>query len=520
MENKRKRFKHLALSLCLTIAMIVGLTAVSFAAESNEKVIAAKSGVVHIRVIYQGNDGDYFIQWGSGFLINDMTILTCRHVIYVEDSVLDDMRADPVLGPSISGKTNKQLREKMAYKVMVESDSTISAEIIEGVESEKSDFAALRIKTAMGGYTHLAIRDTEKNPVKETEECYVLGFPGKMTYFNEMNFSRSKVEVSPGQVQKMDLDVSRDNVMTIFSSAPVTDGYSGGPMVDSDGNVVGVAYSASGDLATLATESHAVASQQFLPVLTTCNVDFTTADMTPDAAVDEEESAEDTEEVPAPASVTEPVEEKPKTNYLPFVLGGIGIVALLGILAAVLIIRGKKKNDPLKSADQTYAAGNGPIPAQPVTSTGNATTPAAPSVPPAMGGYAGSPTPDTSVLNQGSNETTVLGQGAGETSVLAGIQDCGSLTREKTGERIPINKDNFKIGRERSRVDYCVSDNTAIGRHHATIITRNNESYLVDEKSRNFTFVNDVKAAPKEEIKLKDGDKISFGDETYVFNSK
>ena len=76
----------------------------------------------------------------------------------------------------------------------------------------------------------------------------------------------------------------------------------------------------------------------------------------------------------------------------------------------------------------------------------------------------------------------------------------------------------FRIGRERSKVDYCISDNTAIGRLHAIIISRNGEAYLVDQDSVNGTSVNDVKASPRQETKLRSGDKITLADEDFTFN--
>ena len=484
----------------------------SFAAEANESVTNDKNGVVQVKVVFQGNDTDYLIQWGTGFLINEMTVLTCHHVAYVGDDIIQLIRDDEHVGPMVAGKTDKQIREKMAILVTVYSDSSVTAEVIDGVSSQASDFVALKLKTPLADYTALKIRDSHDNPVESTESCYVLGFPYKMQYLkgdNKNKFAPENVEVTPGTVKQM--DTNGDGIMNITMTGTISEGYSGGPLVDADGNVIGIAYG-SDDNQTFAT-----ASQEFAKVLKTIGIEYTTSDSAPaasDAETEEQtESAEAVEkEVPKPVETTEP--EK-KTNYIPFIIGGVAVV-ILGIIAAVLLAGRKKKNAPA-AVGTTYAAG-GPAQVNPITGTGNPIG-AAPVVPP-VGGYAGGPTPDTSVLNQGANETTVLGQGAGETSVLSDAHVSGSLTRSKTGEKINITRENFKIGRERSRVDYCISDNTAIGRHHATIIVRNGEAYLVDQNSRNFTFVNDVKVAPNVETKLKEGDKISFGDEVFTYHAR
>ncbi len=512
--EKNKRFMRLLVTLIAAFTLIAGTAVTSFAAEANQNVTNDRNGVVQVKVVFQGNDADYLVQWGSGFLVNDMTVLTCHHVVYVDDETLQLIREDEHLGPMVSGKTDKQIRDKMALQVTVYSDSSVSAEVIEGVSSRSADFVALKLKTALVDYSPLTIRDTKDNPVVPTEACYVLGFPYKMMYLkgdNANKFAPENVEVTPGTVKQM--DTNSDGFVNITMTGTISSGYSGGPMVDNDGNVIGIA-TGNDDNQSFATGSH-----EFVAVLTTIGIDFTKADGAPsvDEEKKEEANAEEEvkEEVPEPVQPATPAEPEKKTNYVPFIIGGAAVV-LLGILAAVLLSR-KKKNDAPEPAGATYAAG-GPVPVNPVTGTGRPAG-GAPVVPPAVsGGYPGGPTPDTSVLNQGSNETTVLGQGAGETSVLAETHIMGHLIREKNGEKINITRENFKIGRERSRVDYCISDNTAIGRHHATIIVRNDEAYLVDQNSRNFTFVNDVKVAPNVETKLQEGDKISFADEVYTYH--
>ena len=374
------------------------------------------------------------------------------------------------------------------------------------------------------------------------------------------------VEVTPGTVKQM--DTVMNGVMTVTMTGTISDGYSGGPMVDEDGNVIGIAWGSDEN------QSFATASQEFIAVIKTVGIDYTSSDgsatvpETSEEEGDNSPAAEETIDVPdvvgmSQAEAVSAVEslglkadvsgqtvasdeieadcvvssnppkgtkvEKDSTvtltissgkessikSILPFVIGGLGVVILLGILAAVLLTR--KKNTPPSPTGVTFTEG----PSSVNPATGSNAQGSAPPVPPAGPvGYAGGNTPDTSVLNQGSNETTVLGQGAGETSVLSSTQTNGSLTRSKTGEKINITRENFKIGRERSRVDYCISDNTAVGRHHATIVVRNGEAYLIDQNSRNFTFINDVKVTPNMETKLQEGDKVCFADEVFTYHAR
>lgn len=119
-------------------------------------------------------------------------------------------------------------------------------------------------------------------------------------------------------------------------------------------------------------------------------------------------------------------------------------------------------------------------------------------------------------------ETTVLGVGseAGETTVLGASQAQiikPYLLRIKNNERIELNKPVFRIGKERSYVDYFVSDNTAVSRSHANIINKDNEFYIVDTNSTNHTYVNGSMIQGNVETKIEHGTKIRLANEDFEF---
>lgn len=119
-------------------------------------------------------------------------------------------------------------------------------------------------------------------------------------------------------------------------------------------------------------------------------------------------------------------------------------------------------------------------------------------------------------------ETTVLGVGseAGETTVLVASQAQiikPYLLRIKNNERIELNKPVFRIGKERSYVDYFVSDNTAVSRSHANIINKDNEFYIVDTNSTNHTYVNGSMIQSNVETKIEHGTKIRLANEDFEF---
>lgn len=121
-----------------------------------------------------------------------------------------------------------------------------------------------------------------------------------------------------------------------------------------------------------------------------------------------------------------------------------------------------------------------------------------------------------------SDGTTVLGADPGGTTVL-GSEELEApifpyLIREKTEEKISVNKPSFRIGAERKYVDYWVNDNSTVSRSHADILTREKRHFIIDLNSTNKTYV-DGRAIPVEkEIELFDGTRIRLSNEEFVFH--
>ena len=124
---------------------------------------------------------------------------------------------------------------------------------------------------------------------------------------------------------------------------------------------------------------------------------------------------------------------------------------------------------------------------------------------------------------QNFGETTVLGGGTnmGETTVLgastATVQENPHLIRIKNNEKINLNKPVFRIGKEKSYVDYFIGDNTAISRSHANFITRDGEYFVTDTNSTNHTYVNGAMIQSNVETKLSHGDKVRLANEDFEF---
>ena len=121
-----------------------------------------------------------------------------------------------------------------------------------------------------------------------------------------------------------------------------------------------------------------------------------------------------------------------------------------------------------------------------------------------------------------SEYTTILGNGEiiGTTRLGADQEDEQNfpyIIREKAQERIEINKPSFRIGKERSYCDCFISDNNAISRSHADIITREGRYYIVDDNSTNKTYVDNRVIPILKEVEIFSGTKFRLANEEFIF---
>ena len=89
------------------------------------------------------------------------------------------------------------------------------------------------------------------------------------------------------------------------------------------------------------------------------------------------------------------------------------------------------------------------------------------------------------------------------------------LFRRNTAERFPITKSYFRIGKERAKVDFCVTNNNTVSRVHATIILRDGGCYIMDNNSTNRTFINSSPILPQTEYSLQGGDVLRLSNEEF-----
>lgn len=120
---------------------------------------------------------------------------------------------------------------------------------------------------------------------------------------------------------------------------------------------------------------------------------------------------------------------------------------------------------------------------------------------------------------RGGEGTTVLGAYGGTTVLGIGDEQPSFpyLIRQRDQSRHTVDKPVFRIGKERQYCDYFISDNTAISRSHADIVTREGRYYIVDRNSTNHTYVDGRLIPAEREIELYHGTRVRLANEEFSF---
>lgn len=560
MKKRASAFVMSLVLLCLVIVSMsynwkdASIVKAEEATDVAEVVLEDRTGVltVYAGVKKTGTEDVIPLSLGSGFLIGSLEsgqyIITNYHVINI-DSYAQQYAKDQGINAN---------NLKKVYQVIVAAgDVPVEATLVK--ISEGNDIAILKLEEQIHNSKHLTL--SSKDNVRETQSVYALGYPYVITAYGQ-DFASQKdedVTIEKGAISKFP---TKQGVKYIMHSAQLSQGCSGGPLVDTDGNVVAVNNStiSTGDqnyyyavqidvvreiLDTLGIQYDSVDGQSASD--TTESTDDipsseteTTTEILPQAdkselqlAISEAESLEEkdysedswdnlqeklneaygvndnseveqTEIDDAKTQLQLAMDDLGKKSSVPIVLVIVVVVIVLAVIITVIIVTFKsKKKKAVRKDDYSFSNENkmdysGGETSNKQNSYGNNV----------MNDFDGYSSGETSVLNEGAGNTTILNN---QSSIQA------VLYRKSSFENIKINKSNFYIGKERKKVDYCISNNNSISRNHAEIIMRNGAFYIVDQKSTNGTYVNGIRLNPMQETEIKNGDIIQLSDEEFEF---
>ena len=125
-------YKTLFFYVCILLFMLFSVRVM--AGEVNQDVADDTQGVVQLKVVYTDDDQDnHDVQAGTGFLINNNTVITCDHVITVDETTLRQAARN-------FGKNVSDIKNRLSIEVSVMRDVSIKATVIN--ESAEMDFSS------------------------------------------------------------------------------------------------------------------------------------------------------------------------------------------------------------------------------------------------------------------------------------------------------------------------------------------------------------------------------------------
>lgn len=524
------------LVLAIALSMIFMMELPVFAEEG--ALVASddpRNSVMQISLGYEDDKGNFIdFKWGTCFLINDEYVLTNKHVVTLTDAEFNELK-ELVGNPNL-----KENDDRIKLYLYVNRDMKVKASVHSSVNSDDMDFAAVKLAEKIYGRKPIAIGDSDTIQTRDT--IYAIGFPADSISNKEYN-TKEDVSTVDGTISKVTVT---GNIDIIEHTASLNIGNSGGPLLDKDNNVIGVNtfvagkknYSIQINAIKKGLDTFGIpyvdsgAAGQVYPVdqVEPEKPDNTAALNELTNAIDDakkveakgytEESIaalnsniEKAELVVAQGADAEETTIIAATNDLNDAIKGLvekkgpnmlligGIIAAVIIVIIIIIVVIVSSNNKKKAAKAK---------AMPAGSKGPREMPnPMPSIP------TGAPMPS---VDDGAGETTLLGgDGAGETSLLGGGSSA-YLVRKKTGERVALNLQNFKIGKERRRVNYCVTDNATVSRLHCEIVKKGADYFVVDQGSANYTYVNGVQVSPHKETLLTDRSVLKLSDEEFEFH--
>lgn len=530
--------------------------------EETEKAEAAgmesvKDSVVQVVTEYVAENGtSYILKSGSGFLIGPGTVLTDYELLSLteEEKAAAEVYLSGELGVPVSfGQMEGAQTITAQIGVVMYRDVVLSAEI-NSYSSKDMRLGILNLSETLNRSTAVL---GDSSTVGNGREVFTLGYktisvmqPGQEVE----RLSQRDIKVSQGTAGG---EVTDANLIYLSHGAKISRGVSGGPTVDENGLVVGMNLYGGFEDGSYRT----LAVNEIKELLTSCEIPYQESGLSsisaqdivdarePEVSVDTgllddyilnyslieksgytEESYQALEEALSQArdikndknateeEVNHAVEQlsiakaglipKKNINY-PFLitLGILIFAAVLGVVLYLLKLKGilfhGEEPEQLMTLKEMTMAAKPEIVMPKARNSGGL----------GRGGESG-----------GYKETTVLGVESGtfnEGTVVLGSQAPvfeAYLIRKNNAEKIRINGNEFLIGKDKSRVSYCISDNPSVSRCHAKIENRNRNYYLSDMQSTNFTYLNGRILAAGEEAELKDGDAIRFSNEEYLFS--
>lgn len=559
-----KKVVKLAVSMIVAIMLTIVLRMPIMAANGPE------DSVVKIVWTYLTDQGVYAdIKYGTSFLINENTVLTNYHnLVFIntdeKNYIIKYLNDNYGLNLTDLAPNDRHFHCYILPNRDTRVDCTIDKNVVSDIDH--LDLVALQLSTPILDRTPATLGNSSS--CKITDQVFAFGFPTDSLNNKEEN-TVDDVSVVGGNISKMTVLPYAD---VIEHSAQLGDGNSGGPLCNTDGYVVGI------NEYIIDKKNYSIQIDQVKSILDTYGISYNSPDEAPaptatpapgsDNADPTQSSAEEQKEVntrnlenaieagrlklkeklkksdennlqsalnnaentlkqadsqeavdKATTELNNTIDEIQPITIDPMIIAAIAAALIVLLIVILLIVNSNnKKKAEQERRRRSLSGGVGDSVGNQGVTYPNNNFDQGGSISETTGGV-GNVNVTTNPVAMGNEGTLMLDQGADGTTILNNyFEDATYLIRKKTGERVVISNSNFTIGKEKSKVDYCITDNTAISRTHAVIKKEGDEFVLVDQKSTNCSYVDGAKAYANQPVQLRDGSIIKLADEEFEFH--
>lgn len=330
----KKRIVSLALTVILLLA--VPLTA------SADFDPETRNSVVVVETCLELDAGTVSFGWGTGFFVGEegqdpMYLITNHHVI---DPFLESGEGELVQAETTEGVLTGRSKIRVFY------DSDDFEEAYPVAYDEIKDLAVLKLGAATSKRTPLPLCSPTDNMVGST--IYAVGYPGLAeNVFADATttWGPSDVSVTSGSISRL-LTTSGTGQMRLQIDCVIRHGNSGGPLVNEDGQVLGIAVSSVSDEED-SSMYYGVNIDEVIPYLKQYDVPYVLQEAGATQSSSETSLAEGTAPAGDTIVVPESTEEDPKESSggVPaavWVVIGVAVAAVAGVVIFLLLQKGKK----------------------------------------------------------------------------------------------------------------------------------------------------------------------------------
>ena len=330
----KKRIVSLALTVILLLA--VPLTA------SADFDPETRNSVVVVETCLELDAGTVSFGWGTGFFVGEegqdpMYLITNHHVI---EPFLESGEGELVQVETTDGMLTGRSKIRVFY------DSDDFEEAYPVAYDEIKDLAVLKLGAATSKRTPLPLCSPTDNMVGST--VYAVGYPGLAeNIFADATstWGPSDVSVTSGSISRL-LTTSGTGQMRLQIDCVIRHGNSGGPLVNEDGQVLGIAVSSVSDEED-SSMYYGVNIDEVIPYLKQYDVPYVLQEAGATQSSSETSLAEGTAPAGDTIVVPESTEEDPKESSggVPaavWVVIGVAVAAVAGVVIFLLLQKGKK----------------------------------------------------------------------------------------------------------------------------------------------------------------------------------